>query len=321
MQVTHMAESAARPDRFAHLAAVLRECKAEDVDDNPPSEILKGFLFLGDAHNASSISQLHKYGITRILSVVTSPEIGVHEGIERKYFCIRDSEDEHIAAFFSPACEFIERAKNDEARLLVHCMAGRSRSASVVLAFLMRSEGMSLLDAFELTKRKRPIVFPNVGFWQQLMDEEIKCLGSSSEVPSAYKAVLEIRLGKRDLTPGILLKKYITAASLPDPTHSDDVRNEAVNEWPSGWPASKCIEDLFMSSIEHLRSDARQLAVEFIGRLLRGKRFTRAEVLEAFALLEGMDLDDLRIDVPKVDEYIAEMLEAAATQKLLSIAA
>mmetsp|Transcript_95344 Transcript_95344/g.179258 ORF Transcript_95344/g.179258 Transcript_95344/m.179258 type:complete len:387 (-) Transcript_95344:89-1249(-) len=307
-----------RPKLAGNLETLLRRhYSAGDLDDNPPSEILDGFLYLGDVENACSRSQLREYGITRILSVTTSPELGQHEDVKRIFLYIRDAEDEDISVLFSPACDFIKQAKQDKERVLVHCMAGRSRSATLVLAFLMRHEHMTLHDAFILAKQRRSIVFPNVGFWKLLMEEEHKRFGQNSQTPSAYKVALQISAGELKLSPNLLLKRYIAAASLSDETYSTDAKKRAVEEWPSGWSAAKCVVELFLASIENLKSTARTSAVEFISELLARGCFTRAEVLEGFSILQDMDLDDLRIDNPKVDEYVAEMIVQAEVQGLL----
>lgn len=316
-----MASVDLRPKISCDVSSLVRQQLHDDavpMDSNPPSEILDGFLFLGDAENAMSLGQLNLYGISRILSVTTMPELGKHEGIERIFLSIRDSEDEDISILFSPACEFIQQAKAAGQRILVHCMAGRSRSASLVLAFLMRVEHMALHNAFLMTKQRRPLTFPNVGFWQQLMEEELRLFGSNSETPSAYKLAMDIKSGVRELSPQILLKRYITASLLEDPKYSEEQKNKAADDWPDGWPAAKCVNELFIASIDHLENNARTLAVEFIWRLLSKDRFTRPEVVEAFGLLKSMDLDDLRIDVPKVDAYIAEMYDQAQVYNLLS---
>ena len=52
--------------------------------------------------------------------------------------------------------------------MLVHCAAGVSRSASVVVAYLMYKKGLSLDDALDFVKSKRECVDPNFGFREQL---------------------------------------------------------------------------------------------------------------------------------------------------------
>lgn len=50
----------------------------------------------------------------------------------------------------------------------VHCNAGVSRSASFVIAYLMRELAMTFEEAFTFVKQKRPQIMPNHGFVTQL---------------------------------------------------------------------------------------------------------------------------------------------------------
>lgn len=52
--------------------------------------------------------------------------------------------------------------------VLVHCNAGVSRAAAIVIGFLMNSEEISFISAFSLVKNARPSICPNVGFMEQL---------------------------------------------------------------------------------------------------------------------------------------------------------
>uniref|UniRef100_A0A3Q3GE17 Dual specificity protein phosphatase n=1 Tax=Kryptolebias marmoratus TaxID=37003 RepID=A0A3Q3GE17_KRYMA len=58
-------------------------------------------------------------------------------------------------------------------RVLVHCAVGVSRSASLVLAYLMIHHGYTLLDAIGKVKERRWI-FPNGGFLRQLRALDVK---------------------------------------------------------------------------------------------------------------------------------------------------
>ena len=60
-------------------------------------------------------------------------------------------------------------------KVFVHCVQGMSRSATLVLAYLMKTCGMGVQDAVRLVRSKREI-YPNPGFLQQLCDfnEELK---------------------------------------------------------------------------------------------------------------------------------------------------
>jgi protein-tyrosine phosphatase len=50
----------------------------------------------------------------------------------------------------------------------VHCAAGVSRSASVVIAFLMKEFKMKFQEAFDFVKERRPQIMPNSNFRSQL---------------------------------------------------------------------------------------------------------------------------------------------------------
>ena len=52
--------------------------------------------------------------------------------------------------------------------VLVHCNAGVSRAAAIVIGFLMSSEEISFTSAFSLVKSARPSICPNAGFMEQL---------------------------------------------------------------------------------------------------------------------------------------------------------
>ena len=49
-----------------------------------------------------------------------------------------------------------------------HCAAGVSRSASILIAYLMREKKMKYQEAHDFVKSKRSIIIPNSGFVQQL---------------------------------------------------------------------------------------------------------------------------------------------------------
>lgn len=54
--------------------------------------------------------------------------------------------------------------------MLVHCHAGRSRSATICLAYLMRTLNLSLDNAFEHVRSRREVIDPNLNFMRQLQD-------------------------------------------------------------------------------------------------------------------------------------------------------
>ena len=74
--------------------------------------------------------------------------------------------------YFSRTTDFIDEAvQRKDGLVVVNCVMGWSRSATVVAAYLMMKKGMSSQEALETIRQSRPIR-PNPGFLQQLADHE-----------------------------------------------------------------------------------------------------------------------------------------------------
>ncbi|XP_059181938.1 dual specificity protein phosphatase 16 [Centropristis striata] len=100
---------------------------------------------------------------------------------------VNDSFCEKILPWLDRSVEFIEKAKASNARVLVHCLAGISRSATIAIAYIMKRMDMSLDEAYRFVKEKRPTISPNFNFLGQLLDFEkkIKCpLGTETKLKS-----------------------------------------------------------------------------------------------------------------------------------------
>lgn len=93
----------------------------------------------------------------------------VHEGIlEYSSVPVDDLPSENILPYLEGAARFIDRHVQAGRSVLVHCEMGRSRSSTVVIAYLMRFHGFSRDDAYIHVKTRRFSVNPNQGFWEQL---------------------------------------------------------------------------------------------------------------------------------------------------------
>lgn len=138
---------------------------------NMAQEIEPG-LFLGNLTTATNIDWLKKNGITHILTVDSCPlprKIQEHlPHLIIKYIQATDIPREDLLTHFEDSYEFIDRAIESHGRVLVHCYFGVSRSATLVIAYIMKKRELSYADAFQVVKSKRCFVGPNPGFVAQL---------------------------------------------------------------------------------------------------------------------------------------------------------
>ncbi|KAE8969085.1 hypothetical protein PR001_g5338 [Phytophthora rubi] len=144
-----------------------------------PNEIIDNFLFLGNMWQAQCKQVVQHLGITHVVNATL--DIGnVFEQDGVKYFNAKlpDKPEANIARFFNAAFEFIAEAERSNAadgkpcRVLVHCTQGISRSATLVILYVMRAYHWSLAQAFNFTRSGRGVVVPNEGFLRALMREE-----------------------------------------------------------------------------------------------------------------------------------------------------
>jgi len=138
-----------------------------------PSKIMDG-LYLGCYEAAKSQTGLQERKITHILTVGSglAPEFSDHEYCY-KIVKIADLETENLGNLFFELCDFIDEGRR-RGSVLVHCAAGVSRSAATVIAYIMKTNSLPLLDAFKFVLSCRPVVHPNEGFVKQLLAFELE---------------------------------------------------------------------------------------------------------------------------------------------------
>lgn len=152
------------------------------------SEILEDRLYLSGCLPVTK-KGLAELGITAVVSAMTEEEEkreGRPKNIGKvRRICVRmtDTNDSDLSAFFRPATSFIDTELRKGGKVLVHCVAGVSRSVSLVMAYLVRYGGLSSKDAYVLVKNKRTIARPNDSFCHQIMDFE-RSLGQKRSTSS-----------------------------------------------------------------------------------------------------------------------------------------
>ena len=95
-----------------------------------------------------------------------------HHSFKYKRIPVNDTSAGKLSAHFEPSYNFMREAIAGGGRVFVHCSAGVSRSASLVIYYMMRTHKMHLLAAYKKLKMSRGCVAPNFAFWQQLVEAE-----------------------------------------------------------------------------------------------------------------------------------------------------
>lgn len=161
--------------RFPHLDVcgcdipcfiALKEIKLIEVFDG---------IFMGPFQAAFKTKELLENNVTHILNLSTK------EFTKRRFFKyldinIYDNHVENARKWFRITNRFIKKARQDGGKVLVNCVAGKSRSPTFILAYLIGVEKIKLKDGLALLRQFVPEVEPNDTFLQQLQEYDLEIL-------------------------------------------------------------------------------------------------------------------------------------------------
>ncbi|XP_016113847.1 dual specificity protein phosphatase 26-like isoform X2 [Sinocyclocheilus grahami] len=110
-------------------------------------------LYIGNMDIAENCSEMRRRRFTHVLNCAHSSRRGgeIYDGMGITYMGIdaHDSPTYDMSANFNRAAEFIHTALKGGGKILVHCHVGVSRSATIVLAYLMLKQNMTLVEAIQ----------------------------------------------------------------------------------------------------------------------------------------------------------------------------
>ena len=165
----------------------------EAAADFEVSTIVPGQLYLGShIQTPADARQLEALGIRAVLNTAAelplsqedphSPMSVLRDTLIRDYLHIpmRDVvEAVGVQQQLRDACRFLERMRACGRPTFVHCRAGKSRSATCVMAYLIQTRRWTLKQAYAFVSAQRPRTSPNIGLMAELMHFERAVLGSS----------------------------------------------------------------------------------------------------------------------------------------------
>lgn len=116
----------------------------------PPFARVAPALFIGNARAAGATELLVRAGITLCVNVSRQQPGPRAPGVAELRVPVFDDPAEDLLTHLEPTCAAMEAAVRDGGSCLVYCKNGRSRSAAVCTAYLMRHRGHSLDCAFQV---------------------------------------------------------------------------------------------------------------------------------------------------------------------------
>ncbi|XP_051943462.1 dual specificity protein phosphatase 12 isoform X2 [Hippocampus zosterae] len=195
-------------------------------------------VFIGTAADLLDSPGLEEAGITHIVSVDSAdpaPLLPVDSSYRKKWINILDEVTSDLLSHLDDCCLFIQEAVDGGGAALVHCQAGRSRSATVVTAYLMRRHKLGFAEAYHRLKSVKRDVQVNSGFEEQLcLYEALRCQVDTSD--PLYK---QYRLTK-------ITEKYPELQQVPREVFAADPAQSNSSE--ASYRCRKCRRTLFRSS-------------------------------------------------------------------------
>lgn len=148
------------------VATGVREDVIPAAKDPIPAHI-GHHVWLGSQDAAETLESLTKNNITCVLNVGFSEEAFPGQ-FKWKRISIYDVPEEKLEDRLPEMFQFIEECGAQQQNVIVHCNAGISRSASVVIAWLMWKKLWTFQQALFHVQQARPSIRPNAGFVEQL---------------------------------------------------------------------------------------------------------------------------------------------------------
>nr|MBV6630746.1 dual specificity protein phosphatase family protein [Oceanococcus sp. HetDA_MAG_MS8] len=148
-------------------------------------------LSLGACPRPEHVQPLKALGLTHVVSALRPSDMPktafLEPHFQRLELGLEDHLQQDLLADLPSLFEFIHQAQaaDPQGHVLIHCEAGVSRSASLVIAWFMHSQRLSFWEAFRVVQTKRPQVLPNLGFATQLQSFEHSQNSTFSDAPSS----------------------------------------------------------------------------------------------------------------------------------------
>ena len=103
-------------------------------------------LYLGDKNSFNDLERLQRLGVKLVVSL-SGGNLSLPEDVQQITIHIRDNNQDSILSVIDDVVHRMDQYLASGRGVLVHCMAAMSRSPSVVMAYLMRYQGLNVEEA------------------------------------------------------------------------------------------------------------------------------------------------------------------------------
>ena len=158
INVTRMKDKPLTESIYEHISAPLR-CITHITDN----------IYLGNAYNAANYDELKQYDIKCIINA--TDEIGNYydnnyEFTYMKLDGILDDSNSTIKKYFDDFLKFIK--ENKDHNILIHCFMGSSRSATLIVLYLIYFKNYTIVNAIKFVEEKCSRVNINIIYIKEL---------------------------------------------------------------------------------------------------------------------------------------------------------
>lgn len=159
------------------------------------SEVIANALYISGYEVAKDREALRRHGITHIVNTAADAcDDCFKSDVAYCSYYLKDSNSEDISVFFYRTIEWMHDAILQGGKVLVHCVAGVSRSSTMVIAYMMWRFDIPFDVAHERVQQVRPTCNPNVGFTCQLLllGKKLSAARANTAQPSSQLCVFRV---------------------------------------------------------------------------------------------------------------------------------
>jgi len=179
-------------------------------------------LYMGSFENAQNECELLQLKITHIICLI-GPMHSI-KNIKYKHYPISDYGRNDLKMVIETLWEFFQESQLPGNKLFVHCHCGQNRAAIVVMAFLMKSQKISLKEAYKMVKKKRPIVQIHQNYAKMLSALEEELFGEMT-MPSDW---MEIYLYDSSLGKVVFTGEDISSSLKPGTGRQENMISQSL---------------------------------------------------------------------------------------------